>query len=204
MPHHHRQVVPGEASRDERFRDRWLRCGAVPTILMIGWLSDRGAVVVAALAALAALVAVVVVPVAGRMLKDPSKHWLPAHIDTQAWAVDRQLNRSLSHNIPAARHCSPGEALRPVRRCGPEFSRGSGCCRPRSVPCRWSRPLWSRGSPSPPGSGRWPPCCLPRSTVSRGQLLDVCLTDSDGGAFYAIFANVVLGYFGDRSLLQNR
>lgn len=51
---------------------------------MIGWLSDRGAVVVAALAALAALVAVVVVPVAGRMLKDPSKHWLPAHIDTQA------------------------------------------------------------------------------------------------------------------------
>lgn len=25
-----------------------------------------------------------------------------------------------------------------------------------------------------------------------------------GGAFYAIFANVVLGYFGDRSLLQNR
>jgi len=45
-------------------------------------------------------------------LKDPPPHWWPPEIDAQVWAVDRQVNRSLPHNIPAARFYAPGEAMR--------------------------------------------------------------------------------------------
>ena len=61
---------------------------------------------------LTALVAVLVVLVAGGLLKDPPRHWWPADIDAQAWAIDRKLNRSIPHNAPAVRHYRPGEAMR--------------------------------------------------------------------------------------------
>ncbi|MPZ62210.1 MAG: MFS transporter [Propionibacteriales bacterium] len=84
-------------------------CGAVPTIALVAWLDERGTELVFALAG---LVAMVVVPAIGRLLTDPPRHWWPAHIDAQAWAVDRRLNSSLPRNIPAARHYSPADALR--------------------------------------------------------------------------------------------
>ncbi|HWD80455.1 MAG TPA: MFS transporter, partial [Kribbella sp.] len=57
-------------------------------------------------------VALVVVLIAGGLLKDPPRHWWPASIDAQAWAIDRKLNRSIPHNAPAVRQYRPGEALR--------------------------------------------------------------------------------------------
>ena len=61
---------------------------------------------------LTAVAALLIVMTAGGILKDPPRHWWPADIDAQAWAVDRKLNRSIPHNIPAARHYRPGEAMR--------------------------------------------------------------------------------------------
>ena len=61
---------------------------------------------------LTALVAVLIVLVAGGLLKDPPRYWWPAHIDAQAWAVDRKLNRSIPNNAPAVRHYRPAEAMK--------------------------------------------------------------------------------------------
>ena len=53
-----------------------------------------------------------VVLLAGGVLRDPPRHWWPADIDAQAWAIDRKLNRSIPHNAPAVRHYRPAEAMR--------------------------------------------------------------------------------------------
>jgi MFS family permease len=85
-------------------------CGAVPSIAALTiFSSERGHAVVFDVAALVALATVVA---AARLLQDPPPHWWPAEIDAQAWAVDRKLNRSLPHNIPAIRFYGPGEAIR--------------------------------------------------------------------------------------------
>jgi MFS family permease len=85
-------------------------CGAVPSIALLSIYSSDGDHRL--VFDLTALVALLVVTTAGRLLKDPPRHWWPAEIDAQAWAVDRKLNRSLPHNIPAIRFYAPGEAMR--------------------------------------------------------------------------------------------
>lgn len=80
--------------------------GAVPSIVLLTVL-DHSLVF-----DLTAAVAVVVVLIAGGLLKDPPRHWWPADIDAQAWAIDRKLNRSIPHNAPAVRQYRPGEAMR--------------------------------------------------------------------------------------------
>lgn len=85
-------------------------CGAVPSIALLTIFdSPAGQRLVFDLTAVAALL---IVMTAGGVLKDPPRHWWPAEIDAQVWAVDRKLNRSIPHNIPAARHYRPGEAMR--------------------------------------------------------------------------------------------
>ena len=61
---------------------------------------------------LTAVLALLVVMTAGGVLRDPPRHWWPSHLDAQAWAVDRKLNRSIPHNLPAARYYKPAEAMR--------------------------------------------------------------------------------------------
>ena len=80
--------------------------GAVPSIFLLTR-TDQSIVF-----DLTALVAVLIVLVAGGLLKDPPRHWWPADIDAQAWAIDRKLNRSIPHNAPAVRQYRPGEAMR--------------------------------------------------------------------------------------------
>ncbi|GAA1600118.1 OFA family MFS transporter [Kribbella sancticallisti] len=85
-------------------------CGAVPSIALLTIFdSAAGQRVVFDLTA---AVALLIVMTAGGVLKDPPRHWWPAEIDAQVWAVDRKLNRSIPNNIPAARHYRPAEAMR--------------------------------------------------------------------------------------------
>jgi MFS family permease len=85
-------------------------CGAVPSIaLLTVFSSQQGQTLVLDAAA---FVTLVVVAVAGLQLKDPPAHWWPPEIDPQAWAVDRHLNPSLPHNVPAVRYYAPSEAMR--------------------------------------------------------------------------------------------
>ncbi|GAA1114541.1 OFA family MFS transporter [Kribbella jejuensis] len=80
--------------------------GAVPSIVLLATVDQSLAY------DLTAGVALLVVLIAGGLLKDPPRHWWPASIDAQAWAIDRKLNRSIPHNAPAVRHYRPGEAWR--------------------------------------------------------------------------------------------
>lgn len=82
--------------------------GAVPSIALLTIFPSNQRIVFD----LTALVALLVILVAGGLLKDPPRHWWPAEIDAQAWAIDRKLNRSIPHNLPAVRHYRPGEAMR--------------------------------------------------------------------------------------------
>jgi MFS family permease len=82
--------------------------GAVPSIALLAIFESHQRVVFD----LAAIFAVVVVLIAGGLLKDPPRHWWPADIDAQTWAIDRKLNRSIPHNLPAVRHYRPSEAMR--------------------------------------------------------------------------------------------
>ncbi|ADB31221.1 major facilitator superfamily MFS_1 [Kribbella flavida DSM 17836] len=84
--------------------------GAVPSIALLAIFDSAGGLRV--VFDLAALLALLVVIVAGGLLKDPPRHWWPADIDAQAWAVDRKLNRSIPHNLPAVRYYRPAEAMR--------------------------------------------------------------------------------------------
>ncbi|RKR86098.1 MFS transporter [Micromonospora pisi] len=54
----------------------------------------------------------VVIAVSGLVLRKPPRHWWPAQIDPQRWAVDRRLNRSIPNNMPALRPYSPRAAVR--------------------------------------------------------------------------------------------
>ncbi|WBQ03357.1 OFA family MFS transporter [Kribbella sp. CA-293567] len=80
--------------------------GAVPSIGLLAFTDHR------LVFDLAAALVLLVVMTAGSVLKDPPRHWWPADLDAQAWAVDRKLNRSIPNNLPAARHYRPGEAMR--------------------------------------------------------------------------------------------
>jgi MFS family permease len=84
--------------------------GAVPSIALLTIFNSAGGHRL--VFDLAAAVALLVVLTAGGVLKDPPRHWWPADLDAQAWAIDRKLNRSIPNNIPAARHYRPGEAMR--------------------------------------------------------------------------------------------
>jgi len=85
-------------------------CGALPSIVLLTvFTSPRGQTAVLDVAAILTLV---IVTACGRQLKDPPPYWWPADIDAQLWAVDRNLNPSLPHNIPTGRYYAPGEALR--------------------------------------------------------------------------------------------
>ena len=84
--------------------------GAVPSIALLTIFQSSGGQ--RAVFDVTALVAVLVVLIAGGVLKDPPQHWWPAEIDAQAWAIDRKLNRSIPHNLPAVRHYRPAEAMR--------------------------------------------------------------------------------------------
>ncbi|GAA0943564.1 OFA family MFS transporter [Kribbella koreensis] len=84
--------------------------GAVPSIALLAvFNSSSGHRLVFDLAAAIALLTVLT---AGGVLKDPPRHWWPADLEPQSWAIDRKLNRSIPNNIPAARHYRPGEAMR--------------------------------------------------------------------------------------------
>jgi MFS family permease len=80
--------------------------GAVPSIILLA-IVDESIVY-----DLTAAVAVLTLLIAGGLLKDPPRHWWPADLDAQAWAIDRKLNRSIPHNAPAVRQYRPGEAMR--------------------------------------------------------------------------------------------
>ncbi|WP_427896004.1 MFS transporter [Kribbella sp. GL6] len=80
--------------------------GAVPSIALLPIAGER------IVYDLTAAVALLVVLVAGGLLTDPPRHWWPAELDAQAWAIDRKLNRSIPHNAPAVRQYRPGEAMR--------------------------------------------------------------------------------------------
>jgi hypothetical protein len=85
-------------------------CGAVPSIaLLTAFSSPQGLTAVLDVVAFATLL---IVTVSGLQLKDPPPQWWPADIDAQLWAVDRRLNPSLPHNIPAVRSYAPVEAMR--------------------------------------------------------------------------------------------
>ncbi|MGH8870294.1 MAG: OFA family MFS transporter [Actinomycetes bacterium] len=89
--------------------------GCLPFVAVVGLgTSDGGGVGGGSLTGLldvTGVVLAVVVVGAGVLFRDPPQDWWPAHLDPQAWAVDKTLNRSLPGNIPAARQYSTGEAL---------------------------------------------------------------------------------------------
>ncbi|MPZ97523.1 MAG: MFS transporter [Propionibacteriales bacterium] len=216
-------------------------CGAVPSIVLLTlFTSESGQLAAFDVAALATLL---IVPAAGTLLKDPPPHWWPDGIDAQAWAVDRRLNRSLPHNLPAARHYSPREALRTgvlpliwlilasitaVSLFGIAFvasyavAGGLGTTVAgvaagllaavnglgRSVAGRLSDRFGRRRVLAAVLAIEG---CAQFGLVLSGEsqsawAFSVCamFAGLGGGAFYAIFANIVLEYFGDRSLLQNQ
>jgi MFS family permease len=84
--------------------------GAIPFVVVAGYLlspANRTAVLDAT-----AVVVFGVVTICGLLMRKPPRHWWPAQIDPQRWAVDRRLNRSIPHNRPAARPYPPLAALR--------------------------------------------------------------------------------------------
>lgn len=216
-------------------------CGAVPSIALLSAVSSRQGQLLVLDAA--ALVALAVVTVAGRWLKDPPPHWWPPEIDAQAWAVDRQLNRSLPHNVPAVRHYAPGEAMRTgalplmwlmlalitaVSLFGIAFVasyavaaglgatvagfaagllaavNGLGRSFAGRVSDRFGRRRVLAGVLVVEGLTQFGLALAGES--GSGWAFAVCamFAGLGGGAFYAIFANLVLEYFGENSLLQNQ
>jgi MFS family permease len=85
-------------------------CGAVPSIALLTIFDSPGGQRL--VFDLTAVVALLIVMTAGGVLKDPPRHWWPAELDAQVWAVDRKLNRSIPNNAPAVRHYRPVEAMR--------------------------------------------------------------------------------------------
>ena len=84
--------------------------GAVPFILLFAFGLDVGNSTLV-LDVTGAVVGGVVV-VCGLLFRDPPRDWWPAHVDPQQWAIDKRLNKSLPHNVPAVRQYTPAEALR--------------------------------------------------------------------------------------------
>ncbi|MDP9793251.1 MFS family permease [Catenuloplanes nepalensis] len=60
----------------------------------------------------AAIVVAAVLAGSAIVLRKPPRHWWPPAIDPQRWAVDRALNPSIPHNIPAVRRWSAATAAR--------------------------------------------------------------------------------------------
>lgn len=216
-------------------------CGAVPSIVALSIFSSQSGQMV--VFDVAAVLALVVVTAAGLHLKDPPAHWWPDDIDAQAWAVDRQLNRSLPHNVPAVRYYAPGEAMRTgalplmwlmlalitaVSLFGIAFvasfavAAGLGAAVAglaagllaavnglgRSVAGRLSDWFGRRRVLAAvlvvEGCAQFGLALAGKS--GSGWVFAACamFAGLGGGAFYAIFANLVLEYFGENSLLQNQ
>lgn len=216
-------------------------CGAVPTIIALTAFSSQRAHLV--VFDVAALVALVVVTTAGLQLKDPPRHWWPPEIDAQAWAVDRNLNRSIPHNVPAVRHYAPGEAMRTgalplmwvilasitaVSLLGIAFVASYAVAAGLGTAVAglalgllaavngFGRAFAGRVSDRF-GRRRVLAAVLVVEGISQlglvlagesgsGLAFAVCamFAGLGGGAFYAIFANLVLEYFGENSLLHNQ
>lgn len=81
--------------------------GAVPFVLMIGNVAATEVVL-----RLTAVTVLVLVAGCAPLLRDAPRHWWPATIDPQAWAIDRATNPSLRRNRVAVRVHSVTELLR--------------------------------------------------------------------------------------------
>lgn len=216
-------------------------CGAVPSIALLTILaSETGHKLVFDLAAGVTLLAVLL---AGRVLKDPPPHWWPAEIDAQAWAVDRKLNRSLPHNVPAVRHYAPTEAIgtgalpllwltlalcTAVSLCGIAFVvsygvaaglgataaglaaglltavNGLGRGFAGDLSDRFGRRRVLSAVLAVSGVAYLGIALAAEAGLTWAFVLCAMVAGLGGGSFYAIFANLVLEYFGDHSLLQNQ
>lgn len=84
--------------------------GALPFVVAAGYFLHAGNRLMI-LDGAAVLVAVIIAG-CGLLLRRPPAGWWPAHIDPQAWAVDRRLNRSIPNNMPALRRFSLRAAVR--------------------------------------------------------------------------------------------
>ncbi|HEX6339488.1 OFA family MFS transporter [Umezawaea sp.] len=80
--------------------------GCVPFVLAAGFVLDTGSRI--PFLDIAALVVLVLIVAAGVTLKDPPRHWWPAHVEPRAWALDKARRRNQS----AVRQYLPAEALR--------------------------------------------------------------------------------------------
>jgi MFS family permease len=215
-------------------------CGAVPVIMLVTLTGPQAQATVLTCASLAV---VVVAVAAGRWLNDPPRHWWPAEIDAQAWAVDSHLNRSIRRNMPAVRHYTPGEALRTgvlpliwlllalitaVSLFGIAFVVGyaeavglgaataglaaavlagvNGVVRAAAAQLsdRFGRlrvVAWVLGLE---GCAQFALVAAAQAQSAWAFVASALLVGLGGGAFYAIFAEVVLEYFGENSLAQNQ
>jgi MFS family permease len=84
--------------------------GALPFVVVAGHLLGAGNRVL--ILDGAAVLVVAFVGVGGILLRRPPGNWWPEQLDPQQWAVDRRLNRSIPHNMPALRHFSLRAAVR--------------------------------------------------------------------------------------------
>jgi MFS family permease len=83
--------------------------GAVPFVIVAAYAPDIDKRVLALDCTAAAVF--VVIGISGILMRKPPKNWWPAHIDPQAWALDRRLNRSVPNNMPAMRPYPPRAAV---------------------------------------------------------------------------------------------
>ncbi|WP_216208089.1 MFS transporter [Amycolatopsis aidingensis] len=84
--------------------------GAIPFLVLAGWLAGTGGVDL--LLVLSGGAVLLVAGAAAAVLRDPPEGWWPAHIDPRRWAVDKSINPGLRNNKPAVRRYAPGEVLR--------------------------------------------------------------------------------------------
>ena len=215
--------------------------GAVPTVALLAWFATAGGQALVLDAAAAAALALVVL--FGRRLADPPVDWWPPVVDAQLWAVDRRLNPSLPHNLPAARSFAPGEAVRTgalplmwailclvsaVSLFAVAFvasyavhahlgttvagvavgllAASNGLT--RSVVGRLSDRFGRRAVLAAvlavEGLAQLGLLACGESRVSVGFTVFALLAGVGGGSFYAIMGNLVLEYFGERSVWQNQ
>ncbi|MEU3272866.1 MFS transporter [Saccharomonospora sp. NPDC006951] len=84
--------------------------GAVPFVVLAGQFADPAAI--ERFLGLAGAAVVVLVGAAAAILRDPPRHWWPAHVDPEAWALDKTVNPGLRRNRPAIRRYSAAEMVK--------------------------------------------------------------------------------------------
>ncbi|PXY19588.1 MFS transporter [Prauserella muralis] len=84
--------------------------GSIPFVLLAGQFAGPGGTGV--FLGIAGAAVVVVVGAAAAILRDPPRHWWPAHVDPRAWALDKSVNPALRRNRPPIRHYSTAEMVR--------------------------------------------------------------------------------------------